>query len=120
MSIVEHLQAVGLQLNQGGQFQREACRGLPGVAVAQIDTHRAVVKGACGIDQRIDRRRVLVAVLRQLAALTDIRHADADMIETLIAQQPHGRPCGVVKIDIDAVVAALMGEKVEALVQLGH
>ncbi|MCY1431195.1 hypothetical protein D9M71_471580 [compost metagenome] len=42
------------------------------------------------------------------------------MIETLIAQQPHGCPCGVVKIDIDAVVAALMGEKVEALVQLGH
>ncbi len=64
--------------------------------------------------------RVLVAGHRHVTVGVDIRNANADMIESLVAQRTHGRPIGMVKVDIDAVVAALMLEKVESITQVIH
>lgn len=90
------------------------------MAIPQVDIHRAITEGPRRVDQRMDGRRVLVAGHRQLAVAADIRHADADLIEPLVTQQAHGRPVGVVQVDVDAVVAAIVFEKMEALAQVLH
>jgi hypothetical protein len=44
MGVIEQVQAVGLQGDQAGQFQLEAGRGLPGMAITEVDAHRAKPK----------------------------------------------------------------------------
>ncbi|MNN57768.1 hypothetical protein D3C81_1727720 [compost metagenome] len=61
LGIVEHLHAIRLQLDDSRQFQGKAVRGLPGVAVPEVDVDRAITEGTGGIDQRVNGRRVLVA-----------------------------------------------------------
>ncbi|MNT36041.1 hypothetical protein D3C72_1720990 [compost metagenome] len=51
LGVIEHPQPIRLQFNQGGQLQRKTVWGLPCVTVPQVNTHRAVVKGASSIDQ---------------------------------------------------------------------
>ncbi len=60
LDVVEQVQAVRLQGDQAGQFQLETGKGLPGAAVAEVDTHRAKIKRARRVDQRLDGCRVAV------------------------------------------------------------
>ncbi len=120
MGVIEYLQAIRLQGDQAGQFQLDTGRGLPGMAVAEVDVHRAKPEGAGRIHQRFDRRRVLIPRLAQRPSRVASGTPMLASVEALFAQQAHGGPVRVPGVEVDAVVTPVVVKKIEALVQLRH
>ncbi|MCY1532065.1 hypothetical protein D9M68_673110 [compost metagenome] len=120
MSIIEDPHPTRLQLDDGRHFARERRLGLPGATIAEIDIYRTIVQRAGSIDQRTDLPGILEVGNRALIYRACIWNAYADVVESQLAQQPHRRPIGLGQIDLDAVVAHIVIQQVEALAQMAH
>ncbi|MNZ43654.1 hypothetical protein D3C78_612610 [compost metagenome] len=120
VGVVEHRQAVGLQADHFFDGAGKAFRGLLGQAVDQVEVDRAELQGARGFDQGAGLLQALQAVDRALHGRVEVLHAQADAVETQLAEQAHGRPVGFARVDLDAVVAGVVVQQVEVLAQGGH
>ena len=78
------------------------------------------MQGARRVNHRAGFFQALQAVHGPLYLRVEVLQADADPIEPQLAQQPHGRPVGFARVDLDAVVAGVIVQQVEMLAQLGH
>ena len=120
VGVVEHRQAVGLQADDLLHGAGEAFRGLLGQAVDQVEVDRAELQGPCGLDQRAGLLQALQAVDRALHGRVEVLHTQADTVEAQFAEQAHGRPVGLARVDLDAVVAGVIVQQVEVLAQGRH
>ncbi|MDT4874573.1 hypothetical protein FQZ97_1098810 [compost metagenome] len=115
VGVVEQRQPVGLQGDDLVQGQGEALRGLLGQAVDQVDIDRAKLQGVGGFDDGAGFFQGLQAIDRALYRRVEVLYAEADPIETQVAEQAHGRPVGFARVDLDAVVAGVVIQQVEVL-----
>ncbi|MDR6353368.1 hypothetical protein Q3H58_000039 [Pseudomonas psychrotolerans] len=49
-----------------------------------------------------------------------VLHAEADPVEAQFAEQPHGAPVGLARIDLDGIVTAVVVGQGEVVAQVGH
>lgn len=73
-----------------------------------------------GLDDGTGLLRGLHAVDRLLHLHVEVLYAEADAVETEFAEQAHGRPVGLARVDLDAVVARIVVQQVEVGAQLRH
>ncbi|MNL23526.1 hypothetical protein D3C87_1449200 [compost metagenome] len=112
--IVEHRQPVGLQRDDFVDRVRESVGRLFRQAVDQVNVDRAKLQGAGGVDHRAGLFQALQAIHRPLHRRIEVLQADADPIEAQFTEQAHGRPIGFARVDLDAIVAGIIVQQVEA------
>jgi hypothetical protein len=115
--VVEHRQRSGCR-RMTSSTVRAKFRGLLGQAVDQVDVDRAKLQGARRVDHGAGFFQALQAIDRTLHRRVEVLHADADAVEAQLAQQAHGRPVGLARVDLDAVVAGVIVQQIEVLAQV--
>ncbi|MNM48917.1 hypothetical protein D3C81_599130 [compost metagenome] len=78
------------------------------------------MQGPRGIDHRAGFLQALQTIDRTLHGRVEVLQADTDPIETQFAQQTHGRPVSLARIDLDAIVTGVIVEQVEVFAQVRH
>jgi len=78
------------------------------------------LQGPGSVDHRTGFFQALQAIDRSLHRRVKVLQADADPIETQFAQQSHGRPIGLARVDFDAVVAGIVVQQIEVFAQVRH
>ncbi|MOA09866.1 hypothetical protein D3C78_1297260 [compost metagenome] len=120
VSVVEHRQAVRLQGDDFVDGAGEGVGRLQRQAVDQVEVDRAELQGARGFDDGAGFLEALQAVDGALHGGIEVLDAEAYTVESDLAQQAHGRPVGFARVDLDAVVAAIVVEQAEVLTQARH
>ena len=120
MQVVVERNALRLQVDDGLHRAGKALEGLSGQAVDQIDVDRAVLQRARGIHQGAGLLQALQAVDGALHVRVECLHAEADPVEAQFAQQAHGRPVGLARVDLDAVIPGVVIEQIEVRPQGLH
>ncbi len=120
VGVVEDRESIRLQVDHFVDRARKVFRCLLGQAVDQVDVDRAELQGPRRLDHRAGFLQALQAIDRPLHIRVEVLQADTDPVEAQFAEQAHGRPVGLPRVDLDAVVAGIVVQQVEVPTQAAH
>ncbi len=118
VTVIEHGDLIGRELDDRSQLPGEARRGLPGATVAEVQVHRAIVQRMCRLDHRTDAGRAAEILHRAAIVGAQVRYRDAELVEAQLVQCTDQRPVDMGQLHLGQETAGMGFDEGEAALEL--